>query len=75
MADSLAEARARRQYKRFRDDGWPYCPQCDEDELWSSALYASIHTIVGCYRCDFRPEPAGPREQERANNQKEGPGG
>jgi len=46
-------------YKRFRPDGWPYCPRCDEDELWSPAVPATVATIVGCYRCRWRPpEPA-----------------
>jgi hypothetical protein len=22
------------EYERFRDNGWPLCPNCDEDELW-----------------------------------------
>ena len=21
--------------QKYRDDGWPLCPQCGEDELWS----------------------------------------
>lgn len=25
-------------FGRFRPDGWPCCPQCDEDELWSPFL-------------------------------------
>jgi predicted RNA-binding Zn-ribbon protein involved in translation (DUF1610 family) len=48
---------ARRPYTHYRADGWPYCPQCDEDELWSNATYATIDTIVGCYRCDWKPVP------------------
>lgn len=48
-------------YRRFRADGWPYCPCCDEDELYSLADPASIETIVGCYRCGWRPVRAGRR--------------
>lgn len=38
-------------YKRFRADGWPYCPRCDEDELYSLADPPTVQTICGCYRC------------------------
>jgi hypothetical protein len=37
-------------YRHRRADGWPYCPQCDEDELWSNATPATEDSIVGCYR-------------------------
>jgi hypothetical protein len=35
----------------FRPDGWPLCPICKCDELYSLDLPATIETIVGCYRC------------------------
>jgi hypothetical protein len=38
-------------YRRWRPDGWPYCPRCDEDELYSLADPATVETICGCYRC------------------------
>ena len=44
-------------YREFRDDGWPLCPQCGEDELWSPASPATIETISGCYRCDWKAPP------------------
>lgn len=25
----------RSQFKKFREDGWPYCPSCGENELLS----------------------------------------
>lgn len=34
-----------------REDGWPRCPLCGDDELYSLDLPASIGTIAGCYRC------------------------
>lgn len=34
-----------------RADGWPLCPQCGEDELYSMSVPATIETICGCYRC------------------------
>lgn len=40
---------------RFRADGWPYCPRCGEDELYSLANPATVETIVGCYRCNWKP--------------------
>jgi hypothetical protein len=57
-------------YKEFRKDGWPLCPQCGEDELYSHAMIAFFGTgeppsvgecIAGgmrCYRCDWDSERA-----------------
>jgi hypothetical protein len=45
----------RQRYVRFRADAWPYCPCCDEDELYSLATYATVETIAGCYRCNWKP--------------------
>lgn len=28
-------------FKEFRSDGWPYCPRCEEDELYSVYLMTS----------------------------------
>lgn len=42
-------------YARRRRDGWPLCPRCGEDELYSLATPATIETICGCYRCGWRP--------------------
>lgn len=42
-----------RPYRHYRADGWPYCPRCDEDELWSNATQATVETIVGCYACGW----------------------
>lgn len=42
-------------YVQFREDGWPLCPGCDEDELWSPATPATIETISSCLRCGWRP--------------------
>lgn len=55
------------EYKRFRPDGWPFCPQCDEDELYSLAIPASVETICGCYRCGPWPivDPFAPRADTR----------
>jgi hypothetical protein len=46
---------------RFRDDGWPLCPGCDEDELWCSdgtalslagaPLSEWMRHELHCYRC------------------------
>jgi hypothetical protein len=43
------------QYLEFRKDGWPYCPICEEDELWSAAIPATAETIVSCLRCGWTP--------------------
>jgi len=42
------------EYKYFRKDGWPLCPGCGHDELFSLTIPASIDTIVGCYYCKWR---------------------
>jgi hypothetical protein len=36
---------------KHREDGWPLCPQCGEDELYSLADPPSVGTFAGCYRC------------------------
>lgn len=41
----------RERYIEFRENGWPLCPSCGEDELYSLADPATIETICGCYRC------------------------
>lgn len=58
-------------YVKFRDDGWPLCPNCGEDDLWMTALdstewglptpgdaesfAAAIKAIIGCYNCGWNP--------------------
>lgn len=42
-------------FVKFRSDGWPLCPVCGEDELYSLAVPATVETIVGCYRCNWKP--------------------
>lgn len=42
-------------YREFRKDGWPLCPQCGEDELYSLCVPATAETITGCYRCSWTP--------------------
>lgn len=37
--------------KERRPDGWPLCPICEEDELYSLDAPATPETICGCYRC------------------------
>lgn len=37
--------------QEYRADGWPYCPICGEDELYSLRTPATKETICGCYRC------------------------
>lgn len=51
------EVRVRvRCFYESRPDGWPLCPVCGEDELWSGALAATPATIEGCYRCRYNPD-------------------
>jgi predicted RNA-binding Zn-ribbon protein involved in translation (DUF1610 family) len=42
-------------YPRLREDGWPLCPGCGEDELWSNTVPATVETIVCCLRCGWKP--------------------
>ncbi len=35
----------------LREDGWPLCPFCNDDELYSQAIPASAKALAGCYRC------------------------
>jgi len=53
-------------FKEFRQDGWPMCPRCGEDELYSSimlywdgeGLRPSIEDCLaghmGCYKCGWQ---------------------
>lgn len=38
-----------------RKDGWPLCPRCGEDELWSNEPHDGNAYIAGCYRCTWEP--------------------
>jgi len=62
--------------QEYRKDGWPLCPQCGEDELYSCAGLIKAHdqgtasftieeAFAGefvCYRCNWRGriEPRAP---------------
>jgi hypothetical protein len=43
--------RARLEDLKRRPDGWPLCPSCGDDELYSLALPPTPETIRACYRC------------------------
>lgn len=45
------------RYKLTRADGWPLCPRCGKDELYSLENPATLENIFGCYACDFRMPP------------------
>lgn len=51
-------------YTQFRDDGWPFCPDCGYDELYSLAflqydaketptLEQYLEAGMRCYNCNF----------------------
>lgn len=55
----------RAQFKEFRADGWPLCPQCEEDELYSYLMLSwtkdepptideCIATGMQCYCCSWK---------------------
>lgn len=51
-------------FTRYRPDGWPLCPQCGEDELWSPLEWLGeesrppleewIAAGMQCYRCGWK---------------------
>ena len=41
-------------YREYRDDGWPFCPNCGMDELFSVDKIPTIDNIIGCYSCGWR---------------------
>lgn len=42
-------------YAVVREDGWPMCPKCGDDELYSLDVPATVDSIVGCYACAWTP--------------------
>lgn len=51
------------EFRQFREDGWPLCPQCGEDELFSllrwdggpkPELAKFVEAGMECYRCHWR---------------------
>lgn len=48
-------------YTMRRADGWPLCPHCENDELYSLHVPATIRTICGCYACGWMPPLKGLR--------------
>jgi hypothetical protein len=54
-----------KQFKEYRKDGWPLCPQCEEDELYSHLMLGwtdpdstpSVEECIKggmtCYRCGW----------------------
>ena len=61
----MASAAVNPAYKEFRKDGWPYCPQCEEDELYSYLMLGwtkdeppsvqdCIDAGMECYRCSWK---------------------
>lgn len=66
------------EFKEHRTDGWPLCPRCEEDELWSllqwngegerPPLQAYIDAGLTCYLCQWTnivQFPASKAELER----------
>lgn len=62
----MSELRPQDAFSEFREDGWPLCPACGEDELWQNidaiafprvpSLQERIENIVGCYHCGWTME-------------------
>jgi hypothetical protein len=46
----------RYEYPELREDGWPLCPRCGADELYSLDIAPTVETIRGCYNCEFAPQ-------------------
>lgn len=53
-------------FDHFRADGWPLCPHCGEDELWSRLIWngegerptfaAYVEAGMACYLCRWDTE-------------------
>ncbi len=49
---------------KYRVDGWPLCPACGEDELWSPLVWEDVRPTIEafiaaglcCYRCNWEQE-------------------
>jgi hypothetical protein len=62
----LEQAWIDRTYWEKRADGWPFCPRCGEDELWSGlawdgkgerpSMKAYIMAGLTCYKCNWKSE-------------------
>lgn len=56
-------------FVEFTERGWPVCPGCGEDELWSPLLWDGegeqpkpqqyVDAGMRCYRCNWHLEPFG----------------
>ncbi len=57
-AEALAAAGLKETALLYRErnaDGWPKCPRCGNDELWSPAIPPTENTIIHCNDCGWRP--------------------
>jgi hypothetical protein len=54
-ADEVIDEVAQPLYNARRPDGWPLCPQCGTDNLWSPGVPATEASIVHCEACGWRP--------------------
>lgn len=62
----LEQAWIDRTYEEKRKDGWPLCPRCGEDELWSGLAWDGtgarppmkrwIMAGLTCYKCSWKSE-------------------
>ena len=50
----------------YRADGWPLCPRCGEDELFSMQFPAKASDPLACYRCDWAGHVPLKAEADRA---------
>ncbi len=63
LAAAMERAYIQIVYPEKRADGWPLCPHCGEDELWSAlnwdgegerpAMHAWICAGLTCYKCHW----------------------
>ena len=62
-------------FTEFRKDGWPLCPRCEEDELWSSIAISAQRAVTleecwagdfTCYYCNWKSN--GRRHSEQCAN-------
>ena len=63
-------------YAEFRADGWPFCPRCGEDELYSvlmlnwngqgekPTLEQCIAGVMRCYKCEWASDSTNSKTEQ-----------